>query len=145
MDSVKIAIKVLEELDKLDKCDLTLASASCEQFLSNLQVGRRSSSPTEAAQQQDTTFCGNNKVYANKVPLNVNLLAQEVVSLLAPLLQQQHLPEPIQASCTLARAKADIAAKKLAVMQAQLAEISQMQLPQPSMQDEAMPDAQPAA
>lgn len=39
LDSVRIAIRVLEELDKLDQCDLTLASASCEQFLTNLQVG----------------------------------------------------------------------------------------------------------
>ncbi|KAK9796303.1 hypothetical protein WJX73_010218 [Symbiochloris irregularis] len=42
LDSVKIAIRVLEELDKLDQCDLTLASASCEQFLTNLQeVGKQ--------------------------------------------------------------------------------------------------------
>ena len=87
-----------------------------------------------------------NKTAVQKaVCLNVRLPVQEVVSLLAPLLQQQQLPEPIQASCYLARAKADIAAKKLQVIQSQLAEVSQLQLPEPSIQDEAMPDAQPAA
>lgn len=101
IQTLHIAADVVEQLERLDKCDQSVVHSLCKSFSETIQ---------------------------------------EIAALLAPLLHQDRGTDLPHAHCALARARADIATRKLQLLQSQLAHITQAKQEQspPAGETEAM-------